>query len=127
MSRVMTGALAFFMLFAFSCGTMNSSVKNDFPREGFAFISKTVQLKDVLVKANVRRWTCAPQVLVMLLEFLIEEHILLLRHTFVMVKEVYLDSVDQTIKMKVRTITLHEYEAVVIKKRSRNRRLFTFC
>ena len=45
MSRVMIGTLAFVMLFAFSCGTTNSSVKNDFPREGFAFISKTVQLK----------------------------------------------------------------------------------
>ena len=56
----------------------------------------------------------ASQVLVMLLEFLIEEHILLLRH-ICNGERGLLDSVDQTIKMKVRTITLHEYEAVVIK------------
>ena len=31
MSRVMVGTLAIVMLFAFSCGTTNSSVKNDFP------------------------------------------------------------------------------------------------
>ena len=41
----MVSTLAFVMLFTFSCGTLNSDVKNDFPREGFAFISKTVQLK----------------------------------------------------------------------------------
>ena len=116
MSRVMTGALAFFMLFAFSCGTMNSSVKNNFPREGFAFISKTVQLKRCFGEGK-----CAT----MDLRSTGSGYVVRIsdRGAYIVTaahvcngERGLLDSVDQTIKMKVRTITLHEYEAVVIKK-----------
>ncbi len=116
MNRVMVSTLAFIALFTFSCGTMNSSIENDFPREGFAFISKTVQLKRCFGEGKCAtmdlRSTGSGYVV-----RVSDKGAWIVTAAHVCNGESgLLDSVDQTISMQVTTITLKKYDAVVIKK-----------
>jgi len=116
MSRVMVSTLAFVMLFTFSCGTMNSSVKNDFPREGFAFISKTVQLKRCFGEgkcATMDLRSSGSGYVVRLSDK--GAYIVTAAHVCDGEKGL-LESVEQTIHMRVSTLSLKRYDAVVLKK-----------
>ena len=116
MSRVMVSTLTFVMLFAFSCGTMNSSVKNDFPREGFAFISKTVQLKRCFGEDNCATMDLRSSGSGYVVKVSTKGAYIVTAAHVCNGEDGLLASVEQTIRMKVSTITLHEYDAVVLKK-----------
>ncbi len=116
MSRVMIGTLAFVMLFTFSCGTMNSDIKNDFPREGFAFISKTVQLKRCFGKDKCATMDLRSSGSGYVVKISKKGSYIVTAAHVCNGEAGLLESVEQTIRMKVSTITLHEYDAVVLKK-----------
>jgi len=116
MSRVMVSALMFIMLSALSCGTINSNIENNFPREGFAFVKKTVQLKRCFGEGKCAtmelRSTGSGYVV-----RVSEKGAWIVTAAHVCNGESgLLESVDQKINMKVSTITLDSYDAVVIKK-----------
>tara|TARA_R100000988_G_scaffold103732_1_gene84510 strand:- start:288 stop:1082 length:795 start_codon:yes stop_codon:yes gene_type:complete len=116
MSRVMIGALAFVMLFAFSCGTMNSSVKNDFPREGFAFISKTVQLKRCFGKDNCATMDLRSSGSGYVVKLSDKGAYIVTAAHVCDGEKGLLESVEQTIHMRVSTLSLKRYDAIVLKK-----------
>ena len=116
MSRVMVSTLAFVALFTFSCGTINSNIENNFPREGFAFIKKTVQLKRCFGEGECAtmelRSTGSGYVVRMS-----DRGAWIVTAAHVCNGESgLLASVDQTINMQVTTLSLKSYTAVVIKK-----------
>jgi len=116
MSRVVIGTLAFVMLFTFSCGTLNSDIKNDFPREGFAFISKTVQLKRCFGEDNCATMDLRSSGSGYVVKVSTKGAYIVTAAHVCNGEDGLLASVEQTIRMKVSTITLHEYDAVVLKK-----------
>ena len=116
MSRVITSTLMFVMLFAFSCGTVNSDIKNNFPREGFAFISKTVQLKRCFGKDNCATMDLRSSGSGYVVKLSDKGAYIVTAGHVCDGEKGLLASVEQTIRMKVSTITLHEYDAVVLKK-----------
>lgn len=116
MSRVMIGTLAFVMLFAFSCGTTNSSIKNDFPREGFAFISKTVQLKRCFGKDKCATMDLRSSGSGYVVRLSNEGAYIVTAAHVCDGEKGLLESVEQTIHMRVSTILLKRYDAVVLKK-----------
>ena len=115
MSRVMMSTLMFVLLFTFSCGTMNSNIENNFPRDGFSFISKTVTLKKCVGEKCMTmdlRSTGSGYVVRVTDK---GAYIVTAAHVCDGERGL-LATVSQEIKMKVTTILLESYEAKILKK-----------
>ena len=115
MRGVIVGALMFIMSFTFSCGTMNSNIEDDFPRDGFAFISKTVTLKKCVgekcMTMDLR--SSGSGYVVRLTEK--GAYIMTAAHVCDGESDL-LETVTQEVKIKVSTILLKTYDAEVLKK-----------
>ena len=115
MNKGLTCALAFILLLLISCGTMNSSIENNFPRKGFAFISKTVKLKKCIGKecATLDLRSNGSGYVVMISNK--GAYIMTAAHVCDGERGL-LETVEQEIKMKVTTLSGDVYPADVIKK-----------
>ena len=116
MSRVMISTLTFVMLFTFSCGTTNSNIENNFPREGFAFISKTVQLKRCFGEGKCATMDFRSTGSGYIVKVTKKGAYIVTAAHVCNGEEGLLASVEQTIHMRVSTVTLDKYDAIVLKK-----------
>ena len=115
MRGVMMSTLIFVLSLTISCGTMNSNIEDNFPRDGFAFISKTVELKKCIgekcMTMDLRSTGSGYVVRVT------EKGAYIVTAAHVCDGESgLLETVTQKVKMKVSTILLETYDAEILKK-----------